>query len=1162
MNKSTNGSTGFSLQTVLKFIALLTALYLMYSMNANAQSCNLSVSVTSKDVICQGSNTGFVDLTITGATGSVTVLWSNGSTSEDIFGVPVGVYTATVSDIIGCTITITDTVHDVDFDSTLALSAVNPICGSNNGAVILSTSQPALQVLPIITNQSGDTIDYDFGSFNGTSISSLPIPGGTYTSKFETTDLLSAYSKSAFINTPSSITGSLTTTYGTFTPQLTSTPITADVILVDDGFAITSDGCQTILNNLAGKIALIDRGSCTFSLKITNAENAGAIAVIIINQNIGEVPLTMNGTSVNIPAVMINSYEGDKIKNELTSGGTVNITLQDYVPVSDQDTSCFIFCDSVTLINTGSITASCSKTDVTCYGSADGEASVTVSSNATPPFSYQWNTMPTQTTATATGLAPGNYIATVVDSNGCTGSCTVTITQPDPLLITLDEQINVLCWGDNTGSLSVSVSGGTAPYTYLWSNGETTEDIDSLYAGTYTLTVTGSNTCTTSRTFNVSQNPRYVKGSQISNVTCHNGSDGHIRLFVNGAVSPYTFQWSNGDTSFEADSLSAGTYTVTITDAVGCDTICEYWILEPTLLDATVSVNNISCNGLSDGSATVFPTGGTPYSGGGYMYQWSNGQTTQTATGLPAGTHQVVISDSLWCVTIVVVQVTQPSTMICFQSVNDVSCYGGSNGSIQVVVNGGTSPYSYNWSTGATTSLINGLTAGTYTLTVTDANLCTKTQNYIVNQAAQIQYTLSSVDATCYGSNDGKGIVNINGGGSGYSYVWNSNPIQTTAVASNLGVGNYVVIITDASGCTTIDSISISQPAEIVSNASLTSPSCNGGSDGSISLIINGGTSPYSIIWSNGNTTNNNTGLNSGTYTVTITDSAGCVLTESHTISDPTAIDLSGTTVIHVGCNGATNGSIIANVIGGTFPYSFLWNTGDTTSILQNIGAGTYSLIVTDANGCTATGIWTVTEPAELTCLCNSNVNNVTCHGASNGNVTAIPSGGTAPYTYQWSTGASSQSIVGLSAGTYTVTITDANGCIKIGVATVTEPAPLTCSANITNILCNGANTGAVALVVSGGTPPYSYQWSTGATTSAVANLSIGSYAVTVTDVNNCTFVKNFNITAPPAISVTTTKLNVSCKGGSNGTASIFPSGGTAPYSYLWSNGATTSYVI
>ena len=454
------------------------------------------------------------------------------------------------------------------------------------------------------------------------------------------------------------------------------------------------------------------------------------------------------------------------------------------------------------------------------------------------------------------------------------------------------------------------------------------------------------------------------------------------------------------------------------------------------------------------------------------------------------------------------------------------------------------------------TLTVTGTTAGLngfqYRLIATGACTPVAVSNGAVLNVSTVNGSISKTNVSCNGGSNGTATVVASGGVGGYTYSWAPSG-GTNATATGLSVGVYTVTITDSRGCTGTVSTTITQPPAITATTSQTNVSCNGGSNGTATVVASGGAGGYTYSWApSGGTNATATGLSVGVYTVTVTDANSCFTTKSVTITQPTAV--SGTTVVtNVACNGASNGAINLTPTGGTAPYTFNWGGGITTEDRIGLAAGTYTVIITDANGCTGTVNATVTQPA--TAVSGTTfVTNVECNGASNGAINLTPTGGTAPYTFNWGGGITTEDRTGLAAGTYTVTITDANGCTETVNATVTQPATAVSGTTvITNVACNGSSNGAINLTPTGGTEPYTFNWGGGITTEDRTGLAAGTYTVTITDANGCTKTVNATVSQPTALSATISQTNISCNGGSNGSASITVSGGTAPYTYSWS---------
>ncbi|UPZ14814.1 T9SS type A sorting domain-containing protein [Flavobacterium humidisoli] len=564
---------------------------------------------------------------------------------------------------------------------------------------------------------------------------------------------------------------------------------------------------------------------------------------------------------------------------------------------------------------------------------------------------------------------------------------------------------------------------------------------------------------------------------------------------------------------------------------------------------------NITCNGGNNASASVAVAGGTKP----YAYSWDTTpvQTSQTASGLKAGTYTVTVTDARHTALTQSFTITEPPVLAVTPSQTDVSCNGGNNGSATVTVSGGSGAYAYSWNTTPvqTAATASGLKAGTYAVTITDANSCSTIQPFTITEPPVLAVTPSQTDVSCNGGNNGSATVTVSGGTGAYAYSWNTTPVQTAATASGLKAGTYAVTITDANSCSTLHPFTITEPPVLAITPSQTDVSCNGGNNGSATVTVSGGTGAYSYSW---NTTPVQTaatasGLKAGTYAVTITDANSCSTVQPFTITEPPVLAITPSQT-DVSCNGGNNGSATVSVTGGTGTYTYAWDTApsQSTAAATGLSAGTYTVTVKDSNLCIKTQSFTIAEPDALTPSVSQT--DVSCNGGSNGSATVSVTGGTGTYSYQWSpSGGTNATASGLSAGTYTVLIKDSNLCETTASVTIGEPAVLTATIEKTDVLCNQANNGTATVIPSGGTGTYTYSWSpSGGTAATATGLAPDTYTVTVTDSNGCFITESVQITEPTTLSATDTQTNVSCNGGNDGMASVIASGGTGNYSYIW----------
>ncbi|MCO6480930.1 MAG: T9SS type A sorting domain-containing protein, partial [Phaeodactylibacter sp.] len=698
------------------------------------------------------------------------------------------------------------------------------------------------------------------------------------------------------------------------------------------------------------------------------------------------------------------------------------------------------------------------------------------------------------------------------------------------------------------GSATASAGGGAPPFNFLWSTGATSATVTGLPAGVYTVTVTDANGCDIVDMITLTPISNLTAMAAATPESCPGLNDGTATATAINGVPPFIYLWSNGGITQTITGLAPGAYTVTIIDGSGCIAMATADVGAAPPLDISLSSTEVSTCGAADGAATVTIGQGLPP----LAISWSTGASTATISGLAGGTYSVTVTDGNGCTANGSVLVIEPPAVSVTVTATDTVCAGEATGMAAAMVSGGTMPFTYLWNTGETASTIDNLPAGTYNVTVTDANGCQATGSATIAEAPQIVATISGTEIVCGPGANGEATVTATGGTPPYSYTWSTG--ESTESIGGLAEGAYSVVITDANGCTAMAEITIDVVdglrLEVVGRDVL----CHGNTSGSILATPFGGTPPYIFSWSNGATTNEITNLAAGSYSVTVTEADGCSTEATIVINEPPGLDL-GLSGTDVNCAGDNDGTASATVAGGNPPYTYSWSNGATSADISGLVAGTYILTVTDANLCVMAGSITISEPAHFQGSVITVVD-LLCAGDTNGSATVSVSGGTPPYTYSWSNGQAGATATGLSAGNYTVTIRDAGGCTDDILVVITEPLALDISAGTTTgATCENATDGEASVTVSGGMPPYSYSWSTGATTASVPNLPAGAYSVTVTDANGCTADDAVNITAfdSPSCSITITQ-DIS-PAGNDGEAMANVTGGTPPFTYQWSDG-------
>ncbi len=513
-----------------------------------------------------------------------------------------------------------------------------------------------------------------------------------------------------------------------------------------------------------------------------------------------------------------------------------------------------------------------------------------------------------------------------------------------------------------------------------------------------------------------------------------------------------------------------------------------------------------SCNGYTNGTATVAATGGTaPYS-----YMWNNGQGGQTNFGLGAGTYFVTVTDQNSQTATGSVTVTQPDLLTITFTTTGLSC-SNTTGTLTANPAGGTQPYSYSWSTTATTQTIPITFAGTYFVTVTDANGCSKIDAYNVAPAAEFFPAYTFTKPLCHG--DATGSIGITVFGTNTPFTWTWSNGVTNQGLSNVAAGDYSVTVTDAQGCTFSDTVTLMDNPQLIVEIFSTNAVCfNVPNSGTLFAAVAGGVNPYSYSWDNGSNQSGQQGLLPGIYSVTVSDGNGCTATDTDTITVPSP--LTGEIVSLSPACGGNNGCVTVTGVGGTPPYTYVWPVlGITGPTACDLAPGDYYVCIFDANGCQHDMVVTMTAipGLDVTLI----LTKAECPGVDNGTATAIVSPASGTYTYQWvpQPNPSISQINSIPAGTVvSVTVTDINtGCMGTATGTVTAHNVVTVNVIDTDVFCVGDTTGNATAIPSGGTDPYTYIWTLpgGATQTdpTIINLGVGAYQVSVTDAKGCTAI-------------------------------------------------------
>lgn len=1074
------------------------------------------------DISC-GDPSGSIELIVNGGTEPYEFLWEDGQTGSQILNLPTDDYTVVVTDALGCTLEETFTVAAQD-ELTVTANLQNPLCPNNpDGAIDLNINGGAA---PITINWS-----------NGASGANLTdLAPGDYT--VTVTDVNSCEEIETYtLATQSSLSLVVDQTdvscFGADDGVLIITPTTSAPPLSYNWN--TGANTPTLSGLAAGDydLAIRDNLGCVYNSSYTVVEPPLFEIDSLIQPNLcfGD-----SAASIQITPTSAGDFTA------LWSTGAAELTLSNvpagtYSVTVTQDGICEQLYD-FTLTDNPELLVSVSEVLPAC-GSADGSLNLNVSGGQ-GPYTIAWSTGAAD--ALLANISTGTYTYTVTDALGCIASEEVFLAEESSASLSSVVQ-QPTCPGDNDGAIELTLMGGSPPFDITWSNGATGLMNTALGEGMYSATIVDANGCTIFEEFELQEQSRLSSTAAISDVSCFAGSDGAIDVTANGSAPGLTYSWSTGTGGNTISNVPAGNYDLTVTDALGCAYESSYEVTEPPLYTIDSLITSNLCAGDNAGAIAILPV--TP---GTYDAVWNTGQVGLSIGNLPAGDYVATVTNELNCEQEYSFTLTDESPVAVTAMVEDPRC-GAANGSVSLAPSGGVAPYTVSWSTGATGQTLSDLVPGTYTATVQDANACAVQQTFMLEELSSLQVDAVLTPVNCFGEQTGNVSISAQGSSPDLTYNWSNGDDDSELNAVPAGL--YRLTITDGFGCEYISDYQITEPQLFEIDSFTVLNSCFGGSEASIDILpLDPG--QYTAVWNTGQTGLLLDGLQQGTYSATVTNEVGCSQDYSFDIVDmvqPLAVEL---TPVDPTC-GLNNGSISATVSGGTFPYLFAWNGGAADADLLDLAPGQYELTVTDVLGCTAIVDATLDPSDGLST--SADLDNPGCNDTATGSIVIDPAGGTAPYTVSWSNGASGATLNGIAAGTYTAMITDAIGCELEETFTLVDPEVLSFSTVVSDAPCFG-ELGNVMLTPSGGTPPYTISWSNGDAGTAV-DVPAGDYTFTLTDANGCEQTGQVQVAEPDLLEAEFILVQDPTSGAEDGLISAAATGGTAPYTFSWSNGQT-----
>lgn len=1049
------------------------------------------------------------------------------------YNLPAGIYLYSVSDSMGCSINDRPVTLTEPTPVQASLSSTDLLCFENNGG-------------NVVANVSGGTSPYTY-------------------EWYKHPDMVTVVGRSAAL-----------TGVGAGDYQL---------VVADRNGCVPANASELIAT-----LTQPDELEITLRRKVDVVTTGAATGSIDISVSGGVEPYTYNWVGGNIDA---------STKNQQDQTGLVAGTY--YVSVTDAN-GCTSATLSVTIDEPRNLRVRSSVTDISCFGRNDGRI-VLIIEGGHGPFVFSWKDESGSEISdqqNVSGLAAGIYTLDLVDTyTQLVYHDTFIISEPSLLTTTVlsTSTVSLNCYGDEDGNVDINVNGGVAPYDIEWL-GLAVQPDDPLSArnlpsGAYTVSVTDANGCHAGAEWVISQPSEMTLAMQLTQNRCHGGTEGAATLEYGGGVEPYSIAWTGAGIDNPSDPDQSGlwagnTYTVTLTDANGCRKQLSTVMENPTLMEIEASVSDVVCNNSGNGSASLAVVGGKAP----YTYKWTDEtgshvlSSSASISGLVPGTYNYEVSDNLGCVHYGDIAVTEPDVLSVSIQKTDISCFGYANGTATAVVSGGTAPYKYEW-TGSDgnigdTPSVSALAKGTYSLLVTDANGCMAGASAVINEPQAISLSYEITDVSSYGGNDGAiEIVHVQGGtGAGtYSFNWSGGNVVDATAQNQTGLvaDEYFVTVTDANSCTASESMVVSQPERLDVEVEINDVLCNGASDGSIIVTsVSGGVLPYSYEWTSasdpafaGNQRNLNNAA-AGTYRLTVTDAVGDTFRRSYTVSEPEALSLAfNNSDMQVPCYGDKTAMLRINLSGGTPAYTVKWQgpdidpAGNYEYSASGLGAGTYSVFATDSHGCTISANAQIRQNPQISV--DAEITDNVCHEDANGSISLSVSGGTGDYSFVWNGSGladpSAMDQTGLSAGTYTVSVSDGNSCTVVETYEITSPGTLDFSVEKTDVSCSGAADGSLVASATGGVPPYSYKWTETATGKEISDagmnaLTPGIYSLEITDAAGCVKTGEYEITGPSALSASISLSPMLCAGAADGTAAVYVAqgSGTAPYVYEWKN--------
>lgn len=720
------------------------------------------------------------------------------------------------------------------------------------------------------------------------------------------------------------------------------------------------------------------------------------------------------------------------------------------------------------------------------------------------PYTYTW-AEDKASGANPTGLGQGTYIVTVTDNRGTEKIAKAEITDPTVLaeaqMLEKESGLN-----ENDGKAEVSVTQGLAPFTYAWDNGERTQQAIQLGEGSHEVTVTDANGCEAIATVEVERIIGALSAAinTEGEIKCFGEKTINLEVETAGGKGPFTYEWNTGATSPALAGVGAGTYEVTITDAIGNQTAADIAVEQPVEFKASIDVISPPSVAARDGVAAVVLEGGK----GPFIYKWNYRGNRDTIRELSAGPLAVTVTDVSACTATAEATLQENILELNAEIVyaQKIQCFGQPAADFEVVPKGGKGPYQFEWAE----STISGNTgldqfAGDYSVTITDGVGQSFVKNFTIPQPDELELSPEITTPASANGSDGEAKINVQGGTAPFIFKWSNGYNQEVGKA--LAADSYTVTVTDANACEAIARFEMTEnilplQAKLIVEGEI---ECGGEAMGIASIETEGGKSPYTYKWNDGRSEQRRTDLREGLNFVTVTDAAENAVPLRVKLDAPPVL---GAKVVNTAPTSTDqeDGKATIEIEGGRMPYSIKWESGETEPAAVALATGEQKVVVTDSAGCITEVTFSLDENVLPLSASVTLQKSLTCNGDSDAALQVEHKDGKGPFTYQWSVdGGSDKVAANLAAGEYTVTVTDAIGQTASAAYTITDPAVLT--ATVTRSFPpsqNNKSDGYAYVEVQGGVTPYQFKWDSGETTQEALRLNVGAHTVEVIDTNGC----------------------------------------------------------